>query len=242
MSSESTDVDSSKPFGSPPAGTTQTKATPLNAFNLSITAYDDGIGDRTGMQVFTVESLLKFGTGASRIAAIKDADPKTLPTHLPLKEELDFNFKDQHKLTVVWVGMLPSSVDLEKKTTMGVGKGYSVNNANNIKLIETDPGAMRVVCQRGKGRATYYALVSQDPKTKLCKGVMTVVDSVFFFPEFRDDDATSIHKRRGLWGAKVREACGQSEKTKENAKRTDVKTELFDVSQRSISAEVIDLE
>jgi hypothetical protein len=232
------DIDNSESFGSPAMITTQNKATPSNAFNLSISAYDDGLGDRTGMQVFAVEFLLKFGNGAARIAAIKTADPNTLPSHLPLEEELDCDPEDQDKLTVAWVGMLPSSADLEEKTTMGVGKGYSVNSADNIKPIETNTQAIRVVCQRGKGRATYYALISQDPKTKLCTGVMTVVDSVFFFPEFRDDDVTSIERRRKSWGAKVREACDLSKKTKENVKRTYDKTELLAESQNSSLAEV----
>jgi hypothetical protein len=126
---------------------------------------------------------------------------------------------------------------LEVKNHDGVEKGYSVNSADDIKLIKTDRHAMRVVCPRGKETAVYYALVSQDPTTKLCQGVMTTLDSVFFFPEFRDDDATSVQKRKDAWGAKVREACGQSEKMKQTAKRTYVKTELLDESTEEISNE-----
>jgi hypothetical protein len=242
MSSESRDIDS--PGGVEPRETriTKIKATNSHAFNLSITDYDDGAGDRKGMQVFAVESLKKVGTSTERLAAIKNANPKTLPSLLPLREELEFDPEDKDITTVVWVGMLPSSADLEGKTKMAGGKSYSVNSADNVKRIETDPDAMRVVCPRGKATAVYYALVSQDPNTKRCTGVMTGLDSVFFFPEFRDDNATSVQKRKDTWGAKVRETCGQSEKTKGNTKRTYDTTELFDESQRSISAEVTGLE
>jgi hypothetical protein len=218
-------------------------ATRSHATNLSLTRYDDGTGDRTGMQVFTVESLKKMGTSAERLAAIENADPKTLPSLLPMKEELEFDPEDKDITTVVWVGTLPSSADLKKKTTMASDKGYSVNSAaDNAKLVETDPQTMQVVCPRGKGTAVYYALVSQNTVTKLCKGITTVLDSVFFFPEFRDDDMTSVQKRKDTWGAKVREACGQSIKRKRDAKRIYNETELFVEQQRSVSAEVTGLE
>jgi hypothetical protein len=91
---------------------------------------------------------------------------------------------------------------------------------------------------RGRGTAVYYALVSQDPETKLCKGVMTVLDSVFFFPEFRDDDANSVQRRKDTWGAKGREACDRSEDVKRGIKRTYDEIESVVEPQHSILAEM----
>jgi hypothetical protein len=232
MSSTPVDVDNSGDM-----------ANRSHATNLSLTPYDDGTGDRKNMQVFAVESLKKVGTSVKRLAAIETADPNTLPSLLPLIEELEFDPEDKDITTVVWVGMLLSSADLlKKKTTMIGGRSCSLDSADNAMLVKTDPQAMRVVCPRGRGTAVYYALVSQHPVTKLCTGVMTVIDSVFFFPEFRDDDLNSIQKRRDTWAAKIREACGKSDKTKGNAKRTLDEAELFDESQSSSSADVTGLE
>jgi hypothetical protein len=231
MSSTPVDVDNSGDM-----------ANRSHATNISLTPYDDGTGDRTDMQVFAVESLKKVGTSVKRLAAIETADPNTLPSLLPLTEELEFDPEDKDITTVVWVGMLPSSADLKKKITMINGKRCSVNSADKAKLVKTDHQAMRVVCPRGKDTAVYYALVSQHPVTKLCTGVMTVIDSVFFFPEFRDDDVNTITQRKDTWAAKIREACGKSEKTKGDAKRTLDEAELFDESQSSSSADVTGLE
>jgi hypothetical protein len=217
MSSKTMDMDNPGDAGIPVTGITQTKATRSHAINLSITGYDDATGERRDMRVFAVESLKKMGSSAARLAAIKSADPKTLP--------------------VVWVGMLPSTTDLEERTKMAGAKGCSVNSIDNIKIVDTDPKAMRMVCPRGRGTAVYYALVSQDPNTKLCTGVMTVLDSVFFFPEFRDDDASTVQRRKDTWVAKVREACNRSEDVKRGTKRTYDEIESVVEPQRSIRAE-----
>jgi len=234
-------MNTSNPAGtaSSAGDTTQPKAKRCHTFSLSITAYDDQTGDRSGKRIFAVESLKKMTTSDSRLTAIKNADPETLPSRIPLKEELEFNTNDKDITTVVWVGMLPSSTSLDERTKMASNRGYSVNSTNDIKPIEMDPKALRVVCPRGRGTAVYYALVSQDPETKLCTGIMTSLDSVFFFPEFRDDDATSVQKRKDTWGAKVREACDQSEDVKRGIKREFDEIEVED--QLSISAEIIDL-
>ena len=67
---------------------------------------------------------------------------------------------------------------------------------------------------------------------------MTVLDSVCFFPEFRNDDANSVQRRKDTWGAKVREACDRSEDVKRGTKRTYDMIESVVESQRSISAEM----
>lgn len=239
MTSDSMNTNSPAGAGSSASETTQPEAKRCHTFSLSLTAYDDQIGDRSSKRVFAVETLKKMTTSEARLTAIENADPKTLPSRLPLNKELDFNANDKDITTVVWVGMLPSSTSLDEKTKMASNRGFSVNSINDIKPIEMDPKAMRVVCPRGRGTAVYYALISQDPETKLCTGIMTSLDSVLFFPEFRDDDATSVQKRKDTWGAKVREACDQSEDEKRGIKREFDEIEVED--QLAISAEIIDL-
>ncbi|KAH0287396.1 hypothetical protein M436DRAFT_85757 [Aureobasidium namibiae CBS 147.97] len=219
MTSDSMNISNPAGAGSSASETTQAEATRSHAFSLSLTAYDDQTGDRSDKRVFAVESVKKMATSDARLAAIKNADPETLPSRIPLNEELELNTNDKDTTTVVWVGMLPSSTDLEEKTKMASSRGYSVNSINDIKPIEMDPKAMRA--------------------TKLCTGIMTSVDSVFFFPEFRDDDATSVQKRKDTWGAKVREACDKSEDAKSGIKHEFDEIEVED--RLSISAEIIDL-
>ena len=84
------------------------------------------------------------------------------------KQEITFDPDDQSATVVMWVGMLPSGVDMKDKAGKAT-KGLSVNNIKNIDLIATDPLAMRVVCPRNRETATYYAL------TKYSKGIAGVV-------------------------------------------------------------------
>ena len=239
MSSDSINIGDLEGTGSSAGVTTQPSAARCQSFSLSLIAYDDQTGDRTDMRVFAVESLKKMTASDTRLEAIRNADPETLPSRLPLKEELEFNAKHKDKTTVVWVGMLPTTNSLDEKTKMASSKGYSVSSARNIETIKTNPNAMRVVFSRGRAIAVYYALISQDPQTKLCNGIMTSLDSVFFFPEFRDDDATSVQKRKATWGAKVREACDRSDNVKRGTKRMHDETEFVVEDQRSVSAGMI---
>ena len=63
-----------------------------------------------------------------------------------------------------------------------------------------DPNARRVIAPLGKDDANYYALVEQDPDTKLCRGVHIDIEEVYFFVEFRYDDNQSREARRHKCG------------------------------------------
>lgn len=178
---------------------------------------------------------------AERIDAITTPALGTLPSVSPTDLELSFDSKDELTIVILWVGMLPSgrmtSANDDAVAEEVSAKGKSVNNLKKLDLIKTDPKAMRVVCPSNWVTVFYYALTKQDPTTKLCAGVMVKMDDVYFFPEFRDNQSTSVNDRKNKWPEKVRKALGRTQRVERDANRTYDKTKFPIAPEQALASE-----
>lgn len=183
--------------------TSNSKSTDDLAFNIQLVAYDHNLPDRSGQELLVVQKL----THIPNIATFLQDKKVQVPGIEPSKQELDIVDDDDDAFVGVWVGMRPSqALDYRSKTSSSQPKGASVEVNDGFIYLEHDPNALRVIAPLRKRHANYYSLINQD-QDGLCNAVHTPMKEVFFFPEFRDDIATSWSLRRSTWAAKVRQVC-----------------------------------
>jgi len=212
-----------------------------HCFSFHLVAYDDRAPPRdarVGLLTFKVEKLSKGTREQSCEDAVKNAEEDTLPSLIPHAAELAFDPDDPNVTLVTWAGMLPRSERVKQLLGRQVKKGTSVATLDgNIPHVRHDPTAMRVVCFVKGATAIYYALTKQDPTTHLCTGFMIEKETVFYFPELRDDSLTASSKRKTDWSAKVRARSTNAPTKKRPHSALD--TVKFVVSrQRSFAMEV----
>jgi len=180
------------------------------AFNYNLYAYDPCISDRDEFKAILTKKLRKNATSGERrekVEAAHSEENSERPTLVPYAEEDVPDLKDENADTAIIVGVHLS----EKPAAAKVQRGASIDTLKKLVKSKYDPTALRVVCPRFRDTATLYVLTSQDPATKLCDGVMVEGSEVYFYPEFRDDKATSEQKRKNTWSEKIRNALSKTE-------------------------------
>lgn len=193
------------------------------AYNVLLDAYEYNFPDRKPRQHLRVRKLVKQPTVSGLLAKETPIVPPLAPT-----EEERIEVDDS--AVGVWVGMRPSQT-LDGKSKASKAKGASVNSHKGQHLIHYDTSAMRVIAPLNKENANYYCLA--NPEQGLCVAYHTSIDEVFFFPEFRDDNASSVQARRDSWGKKVRDACQM--KKEESWPRLYDKTKFLVDPKRSMA-------
>lgn len=222
-----------------------------HAYNWQLWGYDIGSQDRQPYAVIQCQHLMRNDKG--RVDTICRAhDSPQRPSMTPLAEETDFDPENVQEsiLTAVVVGVLPSSGsikgDEEKKHSQKdtlkqpshAPKNSSVEQLSDPETLHYDPKALRVVAPRGRSTASFYALTSQDPHTKLCEGIALNGEEVFFFREFRDDSLGAHADRKKLWSAKVREKLQKEHILKQRESRAAALTNTTVSRERNFAAEV----
>ncbi|EXJ85719.1 hypothetical protein A1O1_06087 [Capronia coronata CBS 617.96] len=163
------------------------------AFNLALVAYDYKFEERKPNQLLSVRHFVKQPQISGLLA--QGTSNIVVPRIQPSEEEKS---QRDDSIVGVWVGMRPSWVDQNlNDNTVKAGKGSSVSSNKGFPLVQFDKTALRVVVPLGKKTANYYSLV--NPMQGLCTAYHKPIEEVFFFPEFRDDAATSAHARRESW-------------------------------------------
>lgn len=143
--------------------------------------------------------VARYGTHAFRDLPTEPNLPSVHPTPVELA------FDRQRDTVVLWVGIAVS--------------GVCPSKGHKISHIDTDDAAekeiVRVVVPSGK-YPEYFALVGWDETTGLCNGVPIDACHVFFFPEFRDQDANDYDQNRLQWEANVRKLTYQKTSTRKS--------------------------
>ncbi|ETN36977.1 uncharacterized protein HMPREF1541_07965 [Cyphellophora europaea CBS 101466] len=184
------------------------------AFNVSLVAYDHGIENVPHSQRLGFKDIKRN----TKLSTLDDSQFRVPPSEAT-PQELSI---DQSENVGVWVGMLPvtgrSKAANENASTKTAGekstKGKSVNTLalqGGYKVLSTDSKALRVVVPTNKDTASYYALADQD-ETGLCDGLGIVVNDVYFFPQYRNDDQTDKNKRKSEWSELVRKVSNPEKK------------------------------
>ncbi|KAL8757943.1 MAG: hypothetical protein Q9199_001855 [Rusavskia elegans] len=159
------------------------------AFNYLGMPYNHRIPDRKHFTRLRVQSWSSKSLGDAAYSK---------PSLTPTVEELDLGSTDD--LTVLWVGMVPMSAIPEKNTK----KGASISSNKNPKAIPFDSEALgAVVAVKNESKmAQTYILV--NPTDGLCEGYMVSNQDCFYFKEFRDDEISTVEKRKSEWNNNIR--------------------------------------
>jgi hypothetical protein len=219
------------------AATSSELSTGQHAFTYTLYAYDPRISDREEAKAIRTNKLMKTATTSERkekVEAAHSEDNSERPTLVPYAEEDVPDMNDEKIETAIIVGVHLS----EEPNAVQVQKGGSIATLKSLVKSKYDPTALRVVCPRFRNTATYYALTSQHPMTKLCDGVMIDRSEVYFFPEFRDDTATSEQKRKDTWGEKVRSSLSKTEGKKRREQQVKDLNKFTANEKTTISAEI----
>ena len=208
-----------------------------HAFTYALYAYDPRISDREEVKAICTNQLKKtatFGERKKQVAAAHSEDNSKRPTLVPCAEEDVPDLAAEDMNTAIVVGVHLS----EDTNTAQVQKGASVSTLKKLVKSKYDPTALRVVCPRFRNTATFYALTSQDPVTKLCDGVMVDGAEVYFYPEFRDDEATAEQKRKDTWGEKIRASLGKTEGKKRKEQQVKDLNKIFVEEETGLGGEI----
>lgn len=195
------------------------------AFNFAREAYDHHVPQQlTNGITFHVNSLAPLTTTLKQRR--DEVNNDVAPTLLPQPNELQ---KGSKTVECVWVGMLPSPPAVlqiqsrldqpnEEAGTEGdskksprkrsLKKTLTVSGIRDdeIKVIAFDQEALRVVAKKSDKITKdihIYALVQPYYTSKL-QGFKVGFDDVFYFQEFRDDNAVSIMRRKQATIAKIK--------------------------------------
>lgn len=206
-------------------------------YNLDLCAYfDESLKSRRPKMLLKVEKIQKKKTVVERTSALAGPAEVSL---LPRPEEIEsVDSTDPSQLVCIWVGLLPPSYNAANNRTRE-SKGSSIASLDSVTKLPHDPRTRRVVVPLGKNDVNYYALISQDSETGLCTGLHIAVDEVFFFAEFRDDEATSKANRRQAWPEKIAKAIGRKEIRKSKSRETDANAIV--ARQRNFGAELLSM-
>jgi len=205
-------------------------------YNMALDAYrvGDSLQGRQRKQLLVIQELKKGGSKAALEAVSSSA---SCPSLLPHEEELDIDPEMTQQLAI-WVGLLLPGLRDNPTTVRTTQKGASVRSARNVKTYETQL-ALRVVAPTDKNNVNYYVLTKQDANTKLCIAHNVSMRDVFFFPEFRDDEAGSSAERKEQWPKLIQAALGMGEKDNKQSKTLSFDNFKFNVgAQRSVINEV----
>lgn len=191
------------------------------AFNLGRVAYNHRVPVHltTGITL-NVSRLNRYKTGRAHCQT-------TSPRLIPHDQELAVISYDTRKC--IWVGMLPSQEQIAQghavtqppndingeESPMKPAKKKSKPSASitdmhedDIKVLPFSPTALRVVTKKSNkpvniGCWYLYALVSPD-EDNICEGFRVSYEDVFFFKEFRDDEAKKYSSRHAATKAKIK--------------------------------------
>lgn len=78
---------------------------------------------------------------------------------------------------------------------------------DNMRAVPFDSDALRVVAKKSTTATEYwylYAVIKPSPLTNLCQGYKVSMGDVYFFKEFRDDQATSFMHRKYATKERIR--------------------------------------
>ena len=176
------------------------------ALNVSLFAYDHNIEDRVR------EQFLAYIGDPKRNSNIEAEKDVVVPLIKPTDNERSIDGAERYGL---WVGMRPSTAKtyttIKDQGKQNKGKSINTFSSGGYVTIMTDPDALRVVVPEGGQTASYYVLTrphKDDPlvalnKDDLCVAYKTIVDEVFFFPEYWTREQTDAGKRKTEWGQKV---------------------------------------
>jgi hypothetical protein len=110
---------------------------------------------------------------------------------------------DNMPTTGTWIGMFIHAYKDTLKTV--ANKKLAIASSQNVKAIEKDDQALRVLVLEDAARTTTYALANPDTNG-LCTPLVVPIESVFFFRKFRDqnDGLTAIKLRNKAWSDNIR--------------------------------------
>lgn len=197
------------------------------AFDFNRVAYDHQVPVHfTSGVTLNVGKLHKFYSREFKFLTQSSTGVQTInPRLMPHDDELAVGSPTASKC--VWVGMLlsrqrgvqgPAQVAQPFDNVNGEGSlmkpakkpkpsGSTTDlNEDDIKILPFNPNALRVVTKkfgRPVKTALLHALGSPDGHGNLCQGFRVPYEDVFFFKEFRDDDATSFSSRQMATKAKI---------------------------------------
>jgi hypothetical protein len=205
-------------------------------YNYHLYAYNPRLTDREQIKAIRINSLKKCATRTERKAKLETAhaeDNSERPTLEPSAEEDVREMSDENLDTAIIVGVHLS----DPSPSTPAQQSASINSLKSLQERAYDPTALRAVCPRFRTTATYYALIHQDPVSKLCDGVMVEGSEVFFYPEFRDDNLTAYAERKAKWGENVRNSMEKTEGKKRKEREVkDIDKSMID-ENTSLGAE-----
>lgn len=198
------------------------------AFNLDRDAYSHRVPHHltTGMLVNVSKLDCRTSVTQHRDEAQKNGLSDVCPPLVPHEHELQE--RGLKTLQCIWVGMLPSQERTDQNNTIqpqasddANGAGSSKKpprkkarpsasiadlNEDDMKIIPFDPNALRVVVKKSdKPRKSWclYALLNPN-QDSLCQGFRVPFERVYFFRQFRDDEAKGFQARQFAIRAKVK--------------------------------------
>ncbi|KAL8838982.1 MAG: hypothetical protein Q9176_004788, partial [Flavoplaca citrina] len=167
------------------------------AFNYHAIAYDHGLTNRQHRVKLRVRghSNLTLDFGNRTVQGRAYHTPPTQPS--PEEGELGEGGEVMLFVGYAPTTFTPNAADSRKSRS-------KISLLKKPRVVSFDPQVLRIVVTLSSEMAYTHALV--DQKDGLCSAWRHPNDRCFFFPEFRDDELTTISERKSAWNKLMREA------------------------------------